>query len=151
MSWGVCSPVCGNATNSGFGGNAFGQTNIDSGLAAVSSQTGTFEAIRTTSMMLYGTYFLPDNGKTWVGGGYGTIYSSNANQMTCTVDATSCGGAVRTAHSIYNRDSTYYAQLFHDFTPEIRAGFETIWVRTTYADGSDAENRRVQLSLFWRF
>jgi hypothetical protein len=48
LSWGVCNPVCGNVTGSGFGGNAFGQTNIDSGLAAVSSQSGKFEAIRTT-------------------------------------------------------------------------------------------------------
>jgi hypothetical protein len=63
----------------------------------------------------------------------------------------SCGGAVRTSQSIYVRDSTYYAQLWHDFTPEIRAGLETIWVRTTYADGSNAENRRIQLSFFWRF
>jgi hypothetical protein len=151
LSWGVCSPVCGNAANSGFGGAAFGQTNIDSGLAAVSSQTGKFEAIRTTSMMLHSTYFLPDDGKTWVGGGYGTIYSSNANQMTCTAGASACGGAVRTSQSIYVRDSTYYAHLFHDFTPEIRAGLETIWARTSYADGSHAENRRIQLSFFWRF
>ena len=158
LSWGVCSTTCGNAANSGFGGAAFGQTNIDAGLAAVSSQTGKFEAIRTTSMMLHGTYFLPDDGKTWIGGGYGTIYSSNAGQMTCAgtgataaAQASSCGGAVRTSQSIYTRDSTYYAQLFHDFTPEIRAGLQTTWVRTTYADGSNAENRRIQLSLFWRF
>jgi hypothetical protein len=60
----------------------------------------------------------------------------------------SCGGAVRTSQNIYVRDSTYYAQLWHDFTPEIRAGLETIWVRTTYADGSNAENRRVMMSLY---
>jgi hypothetical protein len=159
LSWGVCDPVCGNsATNSGFGGATFGQTNIDSGLAAVSSQTGKFEAIRTTSMMVHSTYYLPDNGKTWVGGGYGTIYSSNANQMMCAgtggtsaLQAASCGGAVRTSQSIYVRDSTYYAHVFHDFTQEIRMGLETIWARTTYADGSNAENRRIQLSFFWRF
>ena len=159
LSWGVCTTVCGfSNTNSGFGGPTFGQTNIDNGLAAVSSQTGTFEAIRTTSMMVHSTYYLPDNGKTWIGGGYGTIYSSNAGQMTCagttttgTTAAGSCGGAVRTSNSIYVRDSTYYGHLYHDFTPEIRAGLETIWARTTYADGSNAENRRVQLSFFWRF
>ena len=93
LSWGVCTPVCGfSATNSGFGGPTFGQTNIDYGLAAVSSQTGKFEAIRTTSMMVHATYYLPDDGKTWVGGGYGTVYSSNAAQMTCT---TSRGGLWR--------------------------------------------------------
>jgi hypothetical protein len=44
LSWGICNPVCGNsATSSGFGGAAFGQTNIDSGLAAVSSQSGKFD------------------------------------------------------------------------------------------------------------
>jgi hypothetical protein len=159
LSWGVCNPVCGNsATNSGFGGSTFGQTNIDNGLAAVSSQTGTFEAIRTTSMMVHSTYYLPDNGKTWIGGGYGTIYSSNAGQMTCAGTVTtgttlggSCGGAVRTSNSIYVRDSTYYAHVYHDFTQEIRLGLEAIWARTSYADGSNAENRRVQLSFFWRF
>lgn len=151
LSWGVCNSVCGTSTNSGFGGTAFGQTNIDGGLGAVSSQTGKFEAIRTTSMMVHGTYYLPDDGKTWIGGGYGTIYSSNANQMTCTVSAAFCGGATRTLQNIYTRESTYYGYLFHDFTREIRLGLETNWVRTTYADGANAENRRIQLSLFWRF
>ena len=152
LSWGVCNPVCGNSTsNSGFGGQAFGQTNIDAGLAAVSSQTGKFEAIRTTSMMVHATYYLPDQGKTWVGGGYGSIYSSNAAEMTCTVSTEFCGGALRTSQSIYLRDSTYYAYLFHDFTQEIRAALMTNWVRTTYADGANAENHRIQLSFFWRF
>ena len=152
LSWGVCNPVCGSSTsNGGFGGTAFGQTNIDAGLAAVSSQTGKFEAIRSTSMMVHATYYLPDQGKTWVGGGYGTIYSSNASEMTCTVTAAFCGGALRTAQSIYIRDSTYYAYIFHDFTQEIRAALMTNWVRTTYADGANAENHRIQLSFFWRF
>jgi hypothetical protein len=151
LSWGICSPVCGNASNSGFGGAAFGQTNIDAGLASVNSQTGKFEAIRTTSMMVHTTYYLPDDGKTWVGGGYGTIYSSNAAQMTCTVSASACGGAVRTSNTIYNRESTYYGYVYHDFTQEIRLGLETNWVRTTYADNAQAENRRIQLSFFYRF
>jgi len=151
LTWGICNPACGGTGSSGFGGSTFGQTNIDGGLAAVSSQTGKFEAIRTTSMMVHATYYLPDRGETWIGGGYGTIYSTNANQMTCTVSASACGGAVRTPQSIYIRDSTYYAYLFHDFTPEIRAGLETNWVRTTYADGVNAENRRIQFSFFYRF
>jgi hypothetical protein len=108
LSWGVCNPACGTTTtNRGFGGSTFGQTHIDAGLAAVSSQSGKFEAIRTTSMMVHTSYFLPDNGKTWIAAGYGTIYSSNAGQMTCTVSAAFCGGAVRTSQSIYTRESTY--------------------------------------------
>ena len=159
LSWGICNPVCGySSSNNGFGGAAFGQTNIDGGLAAVSSQTGKFEAIRTTSMMVHATYYLPDQGKTWIGGGYGTIYSSNASEMTCTgaggtpaLQAASCGGAVRTSQSIYVRDSTYYAYVFHDFTQEIRAALMTNWVRTTYADGANAENHRIQATFFYRF
>ena len=152
LSWGICNPVCGSSTsNSGFGGPAFGQTNIDAGLAAVNGQTGQFQAIRTTSMMAHATYYLPDQGKTWIGGGYGTVYSTNAADMTCTVSAAFCGGAVRTPQSIYTRESTYYGYLFHDFTTQIRLGLETNWVRTTYADGANAENHRVQLSFFWRF
>ena len=152
LSWGVCNPVCGfSATNSGFGGPTFGQTNIDYGLAAVSSQTGKFEAIRTTSMMVHGTYYLPDDGKTWVGGGYGTVYSSNAAQMTCTTSPAACGGATRTLNSIYDRESTYYGYLYHDFTQELRIGLETNFTRTSYADNSYAENRRVMASLYYRF
>jgi hypothetical protein len=41
--------------------------------------------------------------------------------------------------------------VFHDFTQEIRAALMTNWVRTTYADGANAENHRIQLSFFWRF
>jgi hypothetical protein len=152
LSWGVCNPVCGfSSTNSGFGGPTFGQTNIDYGLAAVSSQTGKFEAIRTTSMMVHGTYYLPDDGKTWVGGGYGTVYSSNAAQMTCITSAAACGGATRTLNSIYDRESTYYGYLYHDFTQELRIGLETNFTRTSYADNSYAENRRVMASLYYRF
>jgi hypothetical protein len=76
-------PACGATTSSGLGGAAFGQINIDASLAAVSRQTGKFEAIRTTSMMVHATYFLPDQGKPWVSGGYGMIYSSNAGEVTC--------------------------------------------------------------------
>jgi len=152
LSWGVCNPTCGfAATSSGFGGSTFGQTNIDSGLAAVSSQTGKFAAIRTVSMMVHGTYYLPDDGKTWVGGGYGTVYSSNAAEMTCTTSTAACGGATRTLNSIYDRESTYYGYLYHDFTQEIRIGLETNFTRTTYADRSSAENRRVMTSLYYRF
>jgi|GEM_PF-2601368 len=159
LSWGVCNPTCGFAnTSSGFGGSTFGQTNIDNGLAAVSSQTGKFEAIRTVSMMVHSTYYLPDDGKTWVGGGYGTIYSSNAAQMTCAgtgataaLHAASCGGATRSLSNIYDRESTYYGYLYHDFTQEIRMGLETNFTRTSYADRSNAENRRVMMSLYWRF
>ncbi|MCX5720942.1 MAG: hypothetical protein NT179_02800 [Nitrospirae bacterium] len=152
LSWGICNPVCGySSTNSGFGGAAFGQTDLDAGLGAVSSRTGKFEAIRTTSMMVHSTYYLPDNGKTWIGGGYGTIYSSNASEMTCTVSASFCGGSLRTVQSIYIRDSTYYTYIFHDFTEQIRAALTTNWVRTTYADGANAENHRIQVSFFYRF
>jgi hypothetical protein len=71
--------------------------------------------------------------------------------MTCLVSVAFCGGAVRTSQSIYIRDSTYYAYVFHDFTQEIRTALTTNWVRTTYADGANAENHRIQLSFFWRF
>jgi hypothetical protein len=152
LSWGICNPVCGNQpSNSGFGGTAFGQTNIDAGLAAVSSRTGAFEAIRTTSLMAHLSYYLPNDGRTWVGTGYGTIYSSNAADMTCTTSVSFCGGSLRTTTTIYTRNSTYDVYLFHDFTEEIRVGFMTNWVRTTYADGAHAENRRVQISFFYRF
>jgi len=50
--------------------------------------------------------------------------------------------------SIYTRP-----RIMHScgLIPEIQAGLETIWTLTSYADGSNAENCRVQLSLSWRF
>jgi hypothetical protein len=153
LSWGVCNPVCGNSTtNSGFGGNAFGQTNIDAGLAAI-TRHGNFRTLNTSSLMVHGTYYFPDDGKTWIGAGYGTIWSNNSGTMTCDTPDTAafCGGALRTKASIYNRNSTYYGYLFHDFTQEIRAGLETDWVQTKYADGERSTNRRIQASFFYRF
>ncbi|MFO0687935.1 MAG: hypothetical protein U0900_04465 [Myxococcota bacterium] len=154
LSWGVCNPVCGNSTsNSGFGGNAFGQTNIDAGLAAV-TRHGNFRAINTNSLMIHGTYYFPDDGKTWIGAGYGTIWSTNASAMTCDgagATAASCGGATRSKANLYNRDTTWYGFLYHDFTQEIRAGIETNWVETKYSDGERATNRRIQASFFYRF
>ena len=55
------------------------------------------------------------------------------------------------ANCIYNLDSTYDAHLYHDFTREILTRLETIWLRITYADGANGENRRIRLSLFLRF
>ena len=43
-------------------------------MGAVSSRTGKLEAIRTTSMMVHGPFYLPDDGKTWMGKGKGTIH-----------------------------------------------------------------------------
>ena len=63
--------------------------------------------------------------------------------MTCTTSAAACGGATRTLNSIYDRESTYYGYLYHDFTQELRIGLETNFTRTSYADESYAENRRV--------
>ena len=62
-----------------------------------------------------------------------------------------CGGALRTASNLYVRDSTAYGFVYHDFTPELRAGFETSWVQTKWADGDHASNKRIQASLFYRF
>lgn len=154
LSFGVCNPVCGNSTSSsGFGGNAFGQTNIDAGLAAI-TRHGNFRAINTNSLMIHGTYYFPDDGKTWIGAGYGTLWSTNASTMTCDdVGATAafCGGAIRTKANLYNRDTTWYGYLYHDFTQEIRVGLEANWVATKYADGERATNRRLQASFFYRF
>jgi len=65
--------------------------------------------------------------------------------------AAACGGATRTLNSIYDRESTYYGYLYHDFTQELRIGLETNFTRTSYADNSYAENRRVMASLYYRF
>jgi hypothetical protein len=83
--------------------------------------------------------------------GYGTIYSSNAHEITCTVNVAFCGGGIRTLESIYTRQSTYYVYIFHDFTEEIRAAVTTNWVRTGYGDGVEAVNHRIQLTFFYRF
>lgn len=117
LSWGACNPVCGfSSQNSGFGGAAFGQTNIDAGLAAVS-----------------------------------------AAEMTCpestpptATEIAFYGGGVRTAANIYTRESTHYGYLYRHFTKEIRSELEPNWFRTTYADGVNAENRRAQLTMFYR-
>jgi len=45
----------------------------------------------------------------------------------------------------------YLGYVFHDFTTEIPAELETNWVRTTYTDEFNAENRRIHLSFFYQF
>jgi hypothetical protein len=109
----------------------FGQTNIAAGLAAVNSQTGKFEAIRTTSMMVHGPTFFSMTARP--GLPEATEQSIHRIRIRCRVrvSAASYGGTVRTPQSISTRDSQYYTQLWHDFMSRIRAGQEPTWVRTT--------------------
>lgn len=137
--------------NGGFGDSTFGQTNIDVGLAAVNSQTGKFEAIRTTSMMVHGTYFLLNDGKTWVAGGYGTIYSSNANKRRVRyVRRPVAGRCERRRVSLCAIPST-----IPNYGTISCQKFERDWRQPGSvppdADGANFENRRIQRFFFWRF
>ena len=116
--------------NGGFGGSTFSQTTIDAGLAAVNTQTGKFEAIRTTSMMVHGT---PTFFSMTARSGLPEATEQSIHRIRCRVrvSAASYGGTVRTPQSISTRDSKYYTQLWHDFISGIRAGLEATWVRTT--------------------
>ena len=128
----------------------FGQTNIAAGRAAVNSQTGKFEAIRTISIMVHGTYLLND-GKTWVAGGYGTIYSSKANTMPCTVRAASYAGrcerrrvSLRAIPSTIPNCGTISCQKFG-------RNWRQPGSVPPDADGANFEHRRIQRFFFWRF
>ena len=72
--------------------------------------------------------------------GYGQTSSSNAGALGATA------GSVT-----YTKAQVYYANVYHNFTNQIRAGFEYAYFDTTYSDGVIAHNNRFQVSTWFRF
>ncbi len=114
--------------------------NLDPGLAGINAN-GSFQLVNLQTFNLVLQYHLPSQWSTYVNVGYGRLNSSNAAELV----NSNIGKNV-----IYTRSEILFANIYHDFTKQIRAGIEYSISQTTYADGVQAQNNRIQVSSWFR-
>jgi hypothetical protein len=87
-------------------------------------------------------YFLPKGflEDTFVTVGYGNLYSNNIRNMVPRA------GAV-----VHNESQVYFANLYHDFTRQVRIALEFLHTETNYIDGIDGKNDRISTFVMFRF
>ena len=121
--------------------------NLDGGIGDYISST-TFELINLQSMNAHLQYHLPNHIPDWVDVGYCQLVSFN-------MDNFNTSGLASGGKALYNKTSSMFANYFHEFTPQIRAGLEYAQLQTNYAsdlgNGSYGVDRRWQLSGYFVF
>jgi hypothetical protein len=110
-------------------------TNVDAGQMGVDPLNGvTLVHLQTYNLQLQ--YHLPAECMTFMTAGYGQLFSNNVSVL---------------ASGTYNRAETYFVNVGHHFTKQIRGAVEYDYFRTTYADSATAHDARVQASAFFYF
>jgi len=112
-------------------------TNLDAGIGGYDS-SGAFQLVKLRTFNGYLQYHLPAETRTWLGTGYGQLYSSNIGQLT---------GSSTT----YDKQETYFGNILHDCTNQIRVGLEYAYSQTHYSDNLVTHNNRVQVSAWFIF
>jgi hypothetical protein len=111
---------------------------LDGGIGGIDSTTSFF-LLDVKTFNGYLQYYLPGGTDTWVSGGYGWLNSDNAANLA---------GLAKVA---YSKEEVVFANVFHNFTPQLRMGAEYAHVSTTYVDGLVAPDNRVQISAWLIF
>lgn len=111
--------------------------NLDAGLGGP-TPTG-FRLVNLRSWNMSFQYHLPKSDHTFFTLGYAQLFSSNIEIFT-----PSAGRAA------YERAETAWLNVFHDFTPQVRAAMEYAYFQTIYADNATAQNHRFQVSAWFR-
>ena len=110
--------------------------------------------IQTYNMNLQ--YYFPDDAHTSISLGFAVDNSSNLQSIANVVGATSLGGA-GSSNGLYKylapwtRNSFTFVNVWHDFSPAVRAGIEYGQYDTLYATGISALDNRVMMSWFYFF
>ena len=101
-------------------------------------------------------YYFPDDARTSVVLGIAVDNASNLQQIANVVGPTSLGGGSPNASPYtYLEPDTHltfaYVDLWHDFTPQVRAGLEFGQYDAVYVGGANALDNRVMMSWFYLF
>lgn len=120
--------------------NALDQfNNLDAGIGGF--ENGSFALVNLQTFNVYLQYHLPESWATWVSAGYSQLYSNNIGAM----DISNKGKVA------YEKEESYFANVSHDCTKQIRVGFEYANVLTTYVDGTAPQDNRFQTSAWFIF
>ena len=109
--------------------------NLDAGVAGFSGANFTLLDLQSWQGQLQ--FHLPKSCATFITAGYGETYSDN----------------VGTVAGTYNDESVMFANVVHDFNPNVRAGVEYDRFDTHYIAGAgfDAVDHRVLVTSWYRF
>ena len=108
--------------------------NLDAGLGGFDA-SGDFHVVQLRSFHASLQYHFPEGWDTFLTVGYGQLSANNVATLT---------GAT------YDRAETLWANLFHDFSPQVRVGVEAGYYQTRYVSGDFAHMYRFQASGYFR-
>lgn len=132
--------------------------NLDAGQGAYNSNNQ-FELMNLSSYNVGLQYCLPSTWSTYINGGYSQLYCDNCasmdqNNLNFAGPGATNGKSASASSTagVYNLSQGAYVNLFHDFSPSIRAGIEYDRFMTQYVVNQVyAVDNRYQLSAWYRF
>jgi hypothetical protein len=108
---------------------------------------GNFVLYHVRTFNVHAQYHLPESfGATWIDAGYGQLFSNNVGNI-----ATATGTITGSGSLAYDREQVIFGNIFHDFTPHVRAAIEYARVQTDFIAGYSAVNNRFQASAWFLF
>jgi hypothetical protein len=135
-----------NPLNASKNSPASGLPNMDAGIGDFDS-SGSFHLMHVQTFNVHAQYHLPSMFEaSWVDAGYAQLFSNNMGNI-----ANSAGVMTDSGNLAYNREQVIFGNIFHEFTPHLRAAVEYARVQTDYLAGYSAVNNRYQVSAWFLF
>jgi hypothetical protein len=121
-------------------------TYMDAGIGDY-DPSGSFHLMHVQTFNVHAQYHLPTAfNATWLDAGYGQLFSNNVGEL-----ANSSGNIPGSGNLAYDKERVIFGNVFHDFTPHLRAAIEYARVETDYVAGFSAIDNRVQVSAWFLF
>jgi hypothetical protein len=118
--------------------------NLDGGLGDYDAN-GNFALVSLATLNVHLQYHFDETWRTFLDLGVSELYSNNANVLLPKGGLTSAGKVP------YNRELAAFANVFHNFTDQLRVGLEYAHVETGYGDGNLGIDNRYQLTTYFIF
>ena len=116
------------------------QPSLDGGIGDYDANNN-FNLIQITSYNVNLQYHFPNEMPDWMSAGFGVLNSNNIDSLVTLAGKTSGGS------NPYDQERVYFANYFHEFTPQIRMAVEYDYIDTRYGNGGViAKDIRYQLS-----
>ena len=117
---------------------------------------GYFEPLDIQTYNVDLQYYFPDDARTSISIGFAAVDASNLQQVANFMGPASLGGGGST-NGLYkylapdSRETYAFVNIWHDFTPAVRAGLEYGQYDSLYTTGLNALDNRVMMSWFYLF
>ena len=118
--------------------------NLDAGIGDFDAN-GQFQLVNLRSFAIHAQYHLPTELANFVDAGFGQLESNNMAGIA------RAGGKSSSGANAYDRESSWFVNFVHGFTPNLRGGIEYVYTETGYVNGEQGTNRRVQAAGWYVF